>query len=768
VRARKGREEKWSYLDEAEIERRLVDFRDEKLTRVTFQIPTIHCVACVWLLENLFQLHSAVGRSVVNFPRREVAISFSTGKIALSELVSLLASIGYEPSFNLGELERPAQKSGRRRHWLQIGIAGFAFGNTMLLSLPHYLGLDSSSGPVFKVLSGWLSLALTLPVVAYCASDYWKSALLAARQRIMTLDVPIALGLAAIYAQSFYEITTGKGAGYCDSLAGLIFFLLCGRLFQKVTYDRMTFDRDYKSFFPLSVVRKTPEGEETIGISQVRQADRLVVRHGELIAADAKLLSGKALLDYSFVTGESEPLGKNEGDYLYAGGRQIGAAIEIEALKPVSQGYLTSLWNDEAFKKEREDEFQTLTNRYSKRFTWSVLAVAIGAGWFWLMMGNPSRSIKAFASVLIVACPCALALAAPFVLGTAQRLLATIQVFLKNALIVERMAQVDTIVFDKTGTLTARTNATVFFASPCTRTKAAQGPLSTEEENAVFSLVRHSTHPNAVGISLSFGERITSGFVNSFTETPGLGVKGNVFGHELVLGSRKLLAKHGVSVADLALPSGAISHLAIDGQYRGAFVLANDVRNEIHELPIQLGTRYEIALLSGDNDKERNRFQSLLGSKARVLFNQSPFDKLSFIAGLQKRARTVMMVGDGLNDAGALRQSDVGVAVVENVSSFSPASDVIMEASRVSGLAQILHFARVATRILRLSFGISAAYNLVGISIAAAGLLSPLVCAILMPLSSVTVVVFGCGATRWAAARAISKYRTPNNNNPES
>ncbi len=210
VRQDAGRKQ-WAYLDEPVLQQRLLDFSDGKISRVTFRIPAIHCVACVWLLENLFRLHRGIGRVEVNFPKRVAAITFATDKIKLSELVELLASIGYEPTLTLGELEKRKPNTARKRQWLQVGIAGFAFGNIMLLSLPRYLGLDSFSGPLFKLIFGYLSLALAAPVVFYSAADYWKSAMLSLRQRTLTLDVPIALGLAALYAQSIYEIVSGRG-----------------------------------------------------------------------------------------------------------------------------------------------------------------------------------------------------------------------------------------------------------------------------------------------------------------------------------------------------------------------------------------------------------------------------------------------------------------------------------------------------------------------------------------------------------------------------
>ena len=777
-----AKQQQWAYLDDPALQQRLLDFTDGKVSRVTFQIPAIHCVACVWLLENLFRLHPGVGRSQVNFPRREAAITFAPEKIKLSELVGLLVSIGYEPVLTLGELEKRQVDPARKRQWLQVGIAGFAFGNIMLLSLPLYLGLDSFSGPLLRIIFGYLSLALAAPVVFYSASDYWRSARLSLRQRMLTLDVPIAVGLAALYAQSAYEIVLGRGPGYLNSLAGLVFFLLCGRVFQQKTHDRMAFDRDFKCFFPLSATRKTAAGEESISISNLQVGDRLLLRNGELIPADARLVSGPACIDYSFVTGEADPVTKAAGDYLYAGGRQIGGVIEVETVKAVSQSHLTSLWNHEAFQKERDSSLNTLTNRYSRRFTLIVIAVAVGAALFWLVFGDAGRAVKAFISVLIVACPCALALAAPFTLGTAQRVLARMQVFLKNALVIERMAQVEAIVFDKTGTLTAGSAEAVTFhpaalspgeragvrgnaSDECPRVPVSDpasstpsfgvgDPLSASEESWVHAIARHSTHPLAARISQALAGKQTPDSVDALVETPGCGLQGRVQGHEVRLGSRAWLETGGVLTPESPQQQGSVVCLAIDGKLRGTFVLANTVRPETDELLRGLGGRYKLALLSGDNEKERERFRSLFGKDTDLHFNQSPLDKLGFIGRLQESGQTVMMVGDGLNDAGALKQSDVGVAVVEKVGAFSPASDVILAASQVPRLSRILNLSRRATQIVRLSFGISFLYNAIGISIAAAGILSPVICAILMPLSSVSVVLFACGATHLAAQRA--------------
>ena len=741
---------KWAFLDDPAVAETLLDYADQKQARVTLHLPAIHCVACVWLLENLFKLHPGVGPSQVNFSRREAAITFAPDRLKLSGLVALLTSIGYEPELTLGATEKTRPSPWRQKAWLQIGVAAFAFGNIMLMSLPFYFGLDRFNGPWFKAVAGWLGLAFALPVVTYSAGDFWRAAWLGLRQRTITLEVPITLGLTAIYLTSVGEVLAQRGPGYCDSLCGLIFFLLCGRLFQKKTYDRLTFDRDYRGFFPLAVVRKNAAGEANVAISQLAVGDHLVLRNGELLPADATLVGGEACIDYSFVTGESEPVARAAGAHLYAGGRQVGGAIEVRTVKSVAQSYLAALWNHEAFRKKSDHDLDSLTNRYSRRFTKLVIGVALAAAAGWLFQQDAAKALKTFTAVLIVACPCALALAAPLTHGTAQRLLARLNIFLKNALVIERMAGVDTIVLDKTGTLTLPGGGVEFKSANVAGDSAE---LSVPEADWIGSLARHSTHPHSVRIVNALASSRLP--VRHFQETPGCGIEGEVAGHRLLLGSRAWLNRRGIAADHAEGPpkihAGSAVYVAIDGRWRGTLTLENSLRPEVAQLLAQLGGQYELALLSGDNEREAVRFQKLFGDRATLRFNQSPADKLNFIRDLQQRGCKVMMVGDGLNDAGALQQAEVGVAVVAQIGVFSPASDVILDAADLPRLAAVLKFSRRAARVVRTGFVISALYNLFGVGIAAAGWLSPIVCAILMPLSSASVVIFACGATTWSA-----------------
>ena len=740
---KRARKQQFAYLDEPGVRESLVDFTDERNTRVTFYIPAIHCIACVWLLENLFRLKPGIGRSQVNFPRKEVSINFETGAVKLSEIAALLTSLGYEPELKLADTTQPEVSPATKRLWLQLGVAGFAFGNTMLFSIAGYLGLDSFSGPAFKTLTGYISFLLALPVLFYSAQDYFRLAWIGLQQRLLTIEVPIAAGIIAIFGQSTYEVLTGAGEGYFDSFSGLLFFLLCGRLFQQKTYDRLVFDRDYKSFFPLSVTRKSQGGEETIGLASLGVGDRIVLRNGELIPADARLVKGEAHIDYSFVTGESEPVEKAARDHLYAGGRQMGGAIELEIVKPVSQSYLASLWNQEAFAKDPKDTLDTLINRYSERFTLIVLAIALGSAAVWGMV-NPARSLNAFIGVLIVACPCALALAAPFSLGAAVRALGRRNIFLKNAQVVETLAKIDSVVFDKTGTLTGVGAGSVRFEGE---------PLSQDEITMIQSVAAHSAHPYACRIAEALAGT-DEAEVRSFREIAGRGMEGCVNGQEVVMGSAAWLKTRGISVPSAEV-KGSTVHLSIGNQWKGVFHVGSALRMNAGKLLAGLSRQYEVSLLSGDNERERERFAGLFGKDAHLKFNQSPMEKLEFVRERQEAGRKVMMVGDGLNDAGALKQSDVGVAVVENISAFSPASDVILSAGMVPRISDLLRFAKGAVGVVNASFVISAAYNVIGIGIAASGRLSPIVCAILMPLSSITVVAFATGITNWLGSRVF-------------
>jgi Cu+-exporting ATPase len=613
----------------------------------------------------------------------------------------------------------------------------------MLLSFPEYLGIDILSETPMRKFFGYLNFAIALPVMFYCAAEFFQSAWGALKQKSLNMDIPIALGILVMFLYSAFEIFTHTGAGYYDTLASLVLLMLIGRYFQNKTYDTLSFERDYKSYFPVAVT-VTNNGKETaIPLFKLRVGDRLLIRNQELIPADAVLIKGNANIDYSFVTGEATPISKKGGDTIFAGGKHIGSTIELEVTKEVSHSYLTQLWNDTAFSKTESENVTSLATRISKWFTPIVLVIAVAAGLYWLG-ADLQRALNAFTAVLIITCPCALALSSPFTLGNVVRTLSNNHIYLKNGGVVEKLAATNAIVFDKTGTLTNTKNAKITFEGEA---------LSDYELQLVKSLVYHSSHP----LSRKIYEALAGVSViptNDFRETEGMGIEGWVDENCVRIGSKKYLYGENMPNAQnySEFRHASKVFVGINSKVYGCFVVKNEYRSGFGELMHALRKKFQLYVVSGDNDAEKNFLKEYIPEQ-NLIFHQQPADKLTFIREIQNKKQHIIMIGDGLNDAGALKQADVGIAISDDVNNFSPSCDAIIEASAFNRLDALLRFAKDGVNIIKISFLISLIYNIIGLSFAVKGTMSPLVAAILMPLSSTTIILFTTMASRLAANR---------------
>ena len=711
-----GASSRFQYLDLPEITEQILVFRSDQFARVRFQLPNIHCSSCVYLLEQLPQFYPNIVQSRINFPKKEADILFKK-ELPLSQLVQLLCVMGYEPSINLGVDNR--KKKQQNTLGKKIAVAGFCFGNVMLLSLPEYLdtnfGLDAQFQWLFRI----LNLMLALPVLMYSAQDYFKSAWGGLSKGLFTIDVPIVLGVLTLFTRTLYEVSTGIGAGYADSLTGLVFLLLVGKWYQHRTYEALSFDRDFRSYFPIAVSKLMQGAEVPTHVKDLKKGDMVTLHHRELIPCDAFLESEVANLDYSFVSGESQPVAVRKGELLYAGGRNVGSRMELKVDKPVDMSYLTSLWDHEDLSAE-EPAFQNLTDRISRYFTFVVLALAVGSGVYWYF-ADQALVWKVVASVLIVACPCALALALPFAYGHALRVLGNHGLYLKNANVVEKLSQITTLIFDKTGTLTYQTARQVDFI----------GDLSTFELELADTLIHQSAHP----LSRMIHDSLKSSAdhpVSNFEEVVGKGLKGEVLDRSIRIGSASFLG-----IADPGEVRQARVYVSLQGVVRGYFRIDHNYRSGLGKVLETLRNSFKLQLLSGDRPTDgevrTHNFDELH-------FQLKPVEKLDFVRREQASGSKVAMVGDGLNDAGALRKSEVGIAVADDVHQFSPACDAILDSDQFTKLPRFFRFAGRMQSVLKTAFIFSFLYNIVGLSFAISGHLSPLVSAILMPVSSVSVV----------------------------
>ncbi|MDC8001305.1 heavy metal translocating P-type ATPase metal-binding domain-containing protein [Aequorivita todarodis] len=735
---------KYDFLDNGAIVEKLLEFNDGNTQIVSFLIPSIHCSSCIWILENLNKLNPSVKSSQVNFPEKTVRITFSAEENSLKNLVILLSRIGYEPYISLDDSEKK-EKYINRSLIYKLGIAGFAFGNIMFLSFPEYFEHSEFWLDQFKPFFRWLMFAFSLPVVFYSGSGYFTSAYKGLRSKILNIDVPIALGIAVLFIRSTIDIVFDLGTGFFDSLSGLVFFLLLGKFFQQKTYSYLSFERDYKSYFPIAVTRlfKNAEGntiEEQAEVYTVQKGDRLLIRNNEIIPVDAILIKGNALIDYSFVTGEAEPISKQSGDKLFAGGKQQAGILEVEVLKPVAQSYLTQLWSNDVFSKDKSGIFESITDSISKRFTVVLLTIAFISTIFWLVV-DPSKAFNVFTSVLIVACPCAIALAAPFTLGNVLRIFGREKLYLKEASVIEQMAKLDTVVFDKTGTLTTNQKNMISYEGIA---------LSEEEKQLLTSTLRASSHPLSRSL-YNMLDKNNIQTLDEFEEEVGKGISATAKNNSIKVGSYEFVGYYDELTSEVK--NRTTVHISANQVYKGCYIFNSEYRNGVAEIFEQLGTDKDVVVLSGDNEGERERLEELLPKGTKLYFNQKPDDKLNFIKALQQKGKQVLMIGDGLNDAGALKQSNVGFVISENTNVFSPACDGILDATRFNKIGDFLNFSKKGIKIIKWAFLFSLFYNLIGLTFAVTGHLKPVVAAILMPLSSISIVIFTTIATQYAGKK---------------
>jgi Cu+-exporting ATPase len=716
--------EQYDFLKNPALEEKILWFKNNEIKKLNFFIPSIHCASCIWLLENLVKIYPEVIESRVNFTEKRASITLPVNS-STHKLVLFLSNLGYSPNLNFDETKTENRKPKvNKKLILQLGVAGFSFGNIMLLSFPEYIPGKEGLTADWKQFFGYLNFALAIPVLLFSAQPYLKSAYTVIKHKGLNMDVPITLGIFALFIRSSYEIFSGTGAGFMDSFAALIFFLLIGKWFQDKTYRGLSFERDYQSYFPIAVTKLNGLEKMVTPIENLEEGDTIEVRNGELVPADAHLMSKTAKFDYSFITGESDPTSLQEKEKVYAGAKVLGSAVILKIISKTNQSRLTKLWNQQ---NTEEGKLGKLADKVGRNFTWAVLTISFFTGLAWYFI-DPSKIWFTVSAVLIIACPCALALSIPFGYGNAMRLLGRAGLYLKNTDVIEKLAETDSIIFDKTGTLTGANSSQI----------TQEKKVTDAEMSLVLAALSQSVHPLSRSIfSWLNPENKPCKSVEKFTEIQGKGIVAEINGVVVKIGSPKFL---NLKVEPTALTSQVC--VSINEVYKTTFLVKKGYRSKLDSVLKKLNEKYRLYLLSGDNDSEREALGAAFGSTQNLHFNQSPEDKKEFIAGLNQKGYKTTMIGDGLNDAAALRESNLGIAVAEDLFQFSPASKAIMQGEKFTFLPNYFQFAKSTLTIVKWSFVLSFCYNVVGLSFAVQGLLTPVVAAILMPISSVTVVGF--------------------------
>lgn len=718
----------WNILDDPAQAAIYTSFSNKDLVKASFYLPQIHCSSCLWLLENLSAIEPGIIQSHVEFSEKRIYFSFNPNLCTLKQIALLLQDIGYEPYLSVDEKSRTQRIKNNLS--LEIGISGFCFANIMLLSFPEYFGLNLEQDGQLVYLFRYLNLFLGIPVFLVGVNIFFKKSWQGLIQGYLNIDAPIALAILVTFIRSSVEIISGSGMGYLDSMSGIIFFMIVGRAIQEKTNRALNFDRDYKAYFPIGIQTVLGAEIKTIPVSEIQKDQIILLRPNEVLPVDGILSKGQRNLDYSFITGESRPVVVSPGDLVYAGGKILDTSMEMIALKTFNQSEFIQLWNNETFKKETGLK-NYFTDQLSKYFSTLVLLIAAGVFVYW-QLNDPSKSWGAATGILIVACPCALLLSTSFIYGHLIKQFAGAGFFVKNASVLENLPRVNHVVFDKTGTLTHPGEDQI---------QVKQQSWTAEEKWLVLSLMSHSFHPMSQLILRKEGLKKTVE-IDFFKEHPGGGIEGWARDHHLLVGNREFTG------ASPEIEGYSQVIIKVDQVVKAIYEIQPSITLAVGSFLNRLKTE-RLTMLSGDKVSLKSNLQPHLPKHMKLLLGQSPQQKLEFIQRAQNQGDTVMMVGDGLNDAGALKQSDIGVAVVDHSFSFSPACDILLQSNKLTSLDDFITKTKQARVLIWISFAYSVMYNIAGIYFAAQGLLNPMIAAILMPLSSIGVMLWAYLGTAW-------------------
>jgi P-type Cu2+ transporter len=705
------------------------------IMRSEFYVEGVHCSACIWLLERLPRVTPAVLEARYDVTRSVLEIAWDPTAAPLSAVARALDSLGYTPHPAHSTSIALEQRKGDRALLLRLGIAGAAAGNVMLLALALYSGTYAGMAAEYAALFRWGSLVIATPTVFWVGNVFFRGGLAALRTRTPHMDLPVSLGLLAGYVGSAVNTVRGEGEVYFDSLCTLIFLLLVGRYLQRSHQRRSAKASDLlNALAPTTACLVDGEALREVPANALSVGSIVEVRVGERVAVDGVIRDGSSALDTSLLTGESFPVEVTVGDRVHAGTTNLSAPLRIRVESVGTETRLGRLMQSvEATQRERAPVVR-LADRVAGYFVLAIIAIAALTLLVWAQL-DASHAIDHTVALLVVTCPCALGMATPLAVSAALRAAARRGILFKGGEFIEELARPGIIIFDKTGTLTEGRLALV----------------SWQGDAAVQAFVRAaeatSGHPIARAFQRSFGESELR--CEQRREYPG-GVHATVAGREVLVGSQSFVRGAVSSLPVWALTS-AKAHaaagrtpvlIALDGEVCAIAAFADTIRADaaasLHKLA-ELG--FQLEVLSGDDQRVVDAIVRQLGVPLPyAVGGASPEAKLERVSGLRANGQRVFMVGDGVNDAAAMAAANVGIAVHGGAEACLSAADVFTTRPGLETVARAAAGSRRTMQVIRAGIALSLAYNMLGIALAVTGHLGPLWAAILMPISSITVV----------------------------
>src|SRR6056297_1822106 len=692
---------------------------DRTPAQIALSLPGIHCSACITKIEKALNAHPAVTSARVNLTLKRASIEAEPDATA-QEMKHLVEGLGYEAhELDPGTLNATATDKAGRDLLMRLAVAGFASMNVMLLSVSVWSGATDATRDLFH----WVSAAIALPTIAFSGQPFFRNAWAALSNRQLNMDVPITLAIVLAVVTSLWETALSGAHAYFDAALALTFFLLAGRYLDHRTRSiARSAAEELTALEVPRAIRLRDGGEETVNIAELAVGDLVLVRPGGRMPVDGEIVAGTSEIDRSLLTGETLPVFAGEGQGVSAGEVNLTGPLTIRASAVGADTSLHRMADLVAIAESGRSRYTSLADKAAKLYAPGVhiLSALAFVGWY-LYTFDLRTALNIAAAVLIITCPCALGLAVPAVTTAASGRLFRKGMLIKHETALERLAQVDTVVFDKTGTLTAGTPELTNLDR-----------LDRQELELALALAMGSSHPLSRAITRAAREAgVAAARVTRITEVPGYGTRGEFEGQEVRLGRASWVGATGLSKTAAFLKLGDARPVAL--------TFADRLREGAQEaVEALMAAGKEVYLMSGDTTGAVEDLARRLGIR-HWLAEALPTDKAARVQALAEEGAFVLMVGDGLNDTAALAAAHVSISPASALDAARVASDIVLLGGDLSPIASACATARAATRRIRENFRIATVYNIIAVPLAIAGLCSPLIAALAMSASSITV-----------------------------
>lgn len=681
---------------------------EDGMAEIRLQVDGLRCASCVWVTENVLQRTKGVEEATLSYATGRARVRWDPAEVKLGDVASRISTLGYRPRI-LGEESGPDTDL-----LIRLGVSAFAAMNIMMLSAAIYTGWMGGMHPRYVALFQWISLALAAPVAIWCAEPFFVAAWSGLRNRVLHMDLPIALGVAVLFGHGVVVTVTGTGDTYLDSMGMLVTLLLAGRVLESRGRRRAAEAATaMAASAPATARRRVGTAMEVVPAEELEPGDLMDVASGEELAADGIVVGGQGSLKMALLTGEAEPVAVATDSRVVAGSVLVDGFLTVQVTAVGRETVLQQMADQLRLSADRGIK-PAFTDRIAPWFTGATLAVAGATFLGWYLAAGMEKAILTFVAVLVVACPCALALSRPLAAAAGLGAAARRGLLFRSGDALLEMESVDLVALDKTGTITAG-DLTVVEASR-------------EALRVASGLERFSSHPIGRAITRAAVDAgIPLPEATAVQEEAGFGIRGKVDGRSW------------------EIRSGGPGRVLVRGEEEWEILLGDRVRDDSRDAVVALESLgREVVLLTGDVEEPAERIAGEAGIRA-ALARMAPDRKAEWIRARRDEGRTVLFAGDGMNDGPGLAQANVGIAMGTGAASSILVADGVISLPTLRPLLAGFWASEAARRSILQNQSRSIAYNIGAVTVAAAGLINPLIAAILMPLSSGMVI--------WGASR---------------